>query len=63
MGMSELLGKAFSIGSETKFRVRIYEPDSEIYTEQDLTYIQLGTILINKSKDIRKIYIFQNKPE
>lgn len=52
----ELLNKAMNIGKKTKFTVRIYENDI-IYTQTNLTYIELGIYLVSNSNKINKIDI------
>lgn len=52
----ELLNKAMNIGKKTKFTVRIYENDI-IYTQTNLTYIELGIYLVSNANKINIIHI------
>lgn len=54
--LKDILGQAFVIGSEAKYRVKIIEDEQTIETK-DWTYIELGMYLIANPKAIDSIDI------
>lgn len=53
---TNILSKALGISEQIKFKVIEFKKQNE-FTTSELTYLQLGTILMTKHFDIKEIHI------
>ena len=58
MDIQELLAKVFSISNDKEYKVKFFnENEITIDKEKKLTYLQLGTELINNHSVIKEVHI------
>ena len=62
MELNEVLGKAYQIGQNAQFKVKVYSMDNDDTKElKEMTYIELGSYLIINSSKIKRVDVILNE--